>query len=299
MDQPLIVIVGATGAQGGSVIRALHQTHRFRLRAVTRNPESDAAKELAEMEGVEVVRGDATDAASIQAAFQGAWAAYLVTNFWDPANKLAHDTDWVQGKTLVDGAIAAGVKYLVWSSLHDVLAISGGTLHASHYTNKHRVEDYIVEKGIPAAFVYLGFYTTNFPDQIKPVRHPDGSIHIYTPMRADVALPMIDAQHDLGQFVAPMFLEADKFTGQRVYAASEYLTVSQMADAYTRATGEPIQLHPVDPSVLPVPEMVDFVHYLNRYGYYNGEMFEPTQALYPSLKLQKFEDWVRRTGYRV
>src|ERR1700759_2174339 len=95
--KPIIVITGATGAQGGSVLRALQATGQFSLRAVTRNPQSNAAQTLANS-GVEVVKGDATDAQSMERAFAGVWGAYLVTSFWDPAAGLAHDTDLVQGK---------------------------------------------------------------------------------------------------------------------------------------------------------------------------------------------------------
>ena len=185
--KPIIVITGATGAQGGSVLRALKATGHFSLRAVTRNPQSETAQALAKS-GVEVVKGDATDAQSMERAFAGAWGAFLVTSFWDPAAGLAPDTDLVQGKIMVDAAVAAGVKFVVWSSRHDIEAISGGKLDVPHYTLKNKGEQYIRSVGLDAAFVYAGFYSSNwinFPPLAGTQREKDGSIVIRQPLNSD------------------------------------------------------------------------------------------------------------------
>lgn len=202
-QQPTIVVFGATGAQGGSVINELlKHNKKFHIRAVTRNPTSEAAKKLSK-QGVEIVQADANDVPSLQAAFRGAWGAFLVTNFWDPAQKLAHDTDWVQGKNMVDAALASGsVKFIVWSSLHDIDKVSNKKLDVPHYTNKNKVEQYIRTKPIQSAHVYAGFYTTNwinFPPFGAPYKDQDGHVKIDTAIRADVAIPLIDIDADFGK----------------------------------------------------------------------------------------------------
>lgn len=205
-----IVVFGATGSQGGAVIRELLASKSsLNIRAVTRNPSSSQAQELTK-QGVQVVKGDASDPSSLQQVFKGATAAYLVTSFWDPTAKLNPETDWIQGKELVDAALASGtVKSIVWSSLHDVdsaAAASGSTLKVGHYTNKNKVEQYIREKQttttspFQAAFVYPGFYMQNwimFPPFGVPTRKGD-KVVLETAVRADVALPLIDIEKDFG-----------------------------------------------------------------------------------------------------
>jgi uncharacterized protein YbjT (DUF2867 family) len=300
--KPIIVVTGATGAQGGSVLRALKATGHFSLRAVTRNPQSEAAQALAKT-GVEVVKGDATDKQSMERAFTGAWGAFLVTSFWDPAAGLAHDTDLVQGKIMVDAAVAAGLKFAVWSSLHDIEAISGGRLKAPHFTLKNKVEQYIRSVGLDAAFVYAGFYASNwinFSPLAGPQREKDGSIVIRTPFRADVALPIIDIDADLGKFVVPAFLDPAKFHYKKTLAAAEYVTVGQMAAAYTDVTGENIAIVPMPIEDLPLEEIRETSILINQYGCYNGEHLEPTRLLYgDNLNLNSFKDWVRKTGFKV
>jgi uncharacterized protein YbjT (DUF2867 family) len=301
-SKPIIVITGATGAQGGSVLRALKATGQFSLRAVTRNIHGEAAQALAKS-GVEVFKGEATDPQSMERAFAGAWGAYLVTNFWDPAAGLAPDTDLVQGKTMVDAAVAAGVKFVVWSSLHDIEAISGGKLEVPHFTFKNKVEQYIRSVGLDAAFVYAGFYSSNwinFPPLAGPQREKDGSIVIRTPFRADVALPVIDIDADFGKFVAPVFLDPAKFHYKKVLAATEYVTVGQMAATYTDLTGENITIIPFPIEDLAVVELRQTSLLFNQYGYYCGEHLEPTRLLYgDKLNLNSFKDWIRNTRFKV
>lgn len=203
-NQPIIAVFGATGYQGGSVINHLLSTQpkQYRLRAVTRNPQSSAARSLAE-KGVEVVYGDANEPSSLSAVFEGAWGAFLVTNFWDPNEGLNPETDYVQGKNLVDAAVKSeSVEFVVWSSLHDIDRASGGTLSVPHYTNKHRTEEYIrAQPGLQAAFVYAGFYAQNWinfpPFGVPTVK--EGDVVLETAVRADVALPLIDIEEDFGE----------------------------------------------------------------------------------------------------
>ncbi|KAJ8096554.1 hscarg protein [Lipomyces tetrasporus] len=308
--KPIIVIIGATGAQGGSVLLALQATGQFSLRAVTRNLQGEAAQALARS-GIEVVEGDATDAQSMERAFAGAWGAFLVTSFWDPAAGLAHDTDLVQGKIMVDAAVAAGVNFVVWSSLHDIEAISGGKLEVPHNTFKNKVEQYIKSVCLDAAFVYAGFYATNWINipLAGPQREKDGSIVIHTPIRADVALPVIDLDADFGKFVAPAFLDPAKFHYKKVLTAAEYVTVGQMAAAYTDLTGENIVIVPIPIEDQPKTGLRATSReaglratsiLFNQYGYYAGESLEPTRLLYgDNLNLNSFKDWVRKTGFKV
>jgi len=254
-------------------------------------------------QGVEVVRGDANDPSSLPPVFQHAWATFLVTNFWDPVQKLNPETDWMQGKTLVDAALAAGsVKFIVWSSLHDVEKISQGTLTVAHYSNKNKVEQYIRGKpNIQSAFVYAGFYTNNWvnlPPFGVPRRLENGSVVLESAIRADVAIPLIDIELDFGQFVAPLFLNPSRYNGAKILASAEYLTVPQMAHTYERVSGEKVELRQIDVSTVPIAELQQTIKLFNRYGYYLGELIEPSHALYDNLKPHSFENWLRRSNFK-
>lgn len=105
---------------------------KYRIRAVTRNPESDKAKAIAS-KGAEVVAGDLFDVASLKKAFQGAWAVFAVTNFWDPA-QMGKETEL--GKGVADAAKEANVEYLIWSTLPNSDVISNKKYHVPHFTDK-------------------------------------------------------------------------------------------------------------------------------------------------------------------
>jgi len=301
---PIVTVFGATGSQGGSVARQLVKAGKFRVRGVTRNPSSDAAERLRKI-GVEVVNGNANDINSLQAAYQDAWSAFLVTNFWDTEAKSARDTDWVQGKNMVDAAIASGtVKFIVWSTQADVESISDGKIDVPFFSVKSRVDQYIRSKNIPAAFVHAGFYMDNWVDfepMAAPRRQKDGRVVLQMPLRADVALPLIDIDSDFGQFVVPLYEQPERYNGKAILAATEYLTVPQMVDAYKRVTGETIHVIPVDINSVPIDAVREMMIFFNRYGTFNGQMLEPTHALYDSnrLNLHTFEGWLRSSKFRA
>ncbi|KAL7005767.1 hypothetical protein EMMF5_004682 [Cystobasidiomycetes sp. EMM_F5] len=276
-----VVVFGATGAQGGSVVRELQAAGKYNIRAVTRNPSSEAAQALSK-QGVQVVSGDANDVSSLHSSIQRR----------------------IGFKKLVDAAVEAKtVKFIVWSSLHDVDSVAKGSLVVGHFTNKNKVEQYIRnETSLQAAFVYPGFYMQNwvyFPPFGVPTRKGD-KVVLDTAVRADVALPLIDIEQDFGKFVAPLFADPSKFNGTKILAASEYLTVPQMADAFTAVTGEKVTFGHIPVSAVPVAELQATIKLFNAYGYYLGEFLEPTRELIPNLPGKgSFEAWLKRVNYQA
>lgn len=318
-----VIVFGATGSQGGSVLRNLLATGQYNVRAVTRNPSSPAAQELAK-QGVQVVKGDASDPTSLAPVFEGASAAFLVTSFWDPTAQLNPETDWIQGKILVDAAVASKtVKFIVWSSLHDVDSDAQLSLKVGHFTNKNKVEQYIRQQtSIQAAFVYPGFYMQNwvmFPPFGAPTRK-DGEVVLETAVRADVALPLIDIEQDFGKrsfsiadgahsfvadarclpgkFVAPLFAEPARFNGAKILAATEYLTVPQMAHTFEEVSGEHVHLKRLEESAVPIAELKATIQLFNRRGYYLGELLEPTLEIYKDTKFGTFKGWLQRDNFK-
>src|SRR5437016_14418904 len=128
-NKKLIAVIGATGQQGGGVVRALQARGQFKVRALTRNPQKH--RELAE----EVVEADLDRPETLKAAFEGAHGVFLVTNFWEPGSD-----EIKQATAAVRAATDAGVKHFVWSTLPNVEAISGGKFHVPHFTGKAGID---------------------------------------------------------------------------------------------------------------------------------------------------------------
>eukprot|EP01108_Squamamoeba_japonica_P004946 TRINITY_DN386_c0_g1_i3.p1 TRINITY_DN386_c0_g1~~TRINITY_DN386_c0_g1_i3.p1 ORF type:complete len:256 (-),score=102.37 TRINITY_DN386_c0_g1_i3:264-959(-) len=144
-DKKIIVVFGATGQQGGSVVDFLLEDGTFAVRGVTRSVDSDKAKALT-ARGVQMVAANVADAASFakgKGVFDDAYGAFIITNFWDPSSM---GKELEQGVALVDAAEACGVKALQYGSLVDVEKISGGKLDVPHFTHKAKVEQYVLEK---------------------------------------------------------------------------------------------------------------------------------------------------------
>src|SRR5881409_3409330 len=151
-EKKLIAVIGATGQQGGGVVRALQARGQFRVRALTRNP--DKHRELAE----EVVESDLDQPETLNAAFEGARGVFLVTNFWayGGADELK------QATAAIRAAMDAGVKHFIWSTLPDVEAISGGKFNVPHFTGKARIYRIVREAGFAHhTFVIAPFFYQN------------------------------------------------------------------------------------------------------------------------------------------
>src|SRR6201993_5404937 len=165
MNQKLIAVIGATGQQGGSVVRALQAQGQFKVRALTRHPAKHRG--LAD----EVVEADLNRPETLNAAFEGAHGVFLVTNFWE-----AGTDEITQATAAIRAAKEAGVKHFVWSTLPDVEAISGGKFHVPHFTDKAKVDRLVKEAGfVNHTFVIAPMYYHGLVG--APVLHkqPDGS----------------------------------------------------------------------------------------------------------------------------
>src|ERR1700675_3606015 len=172
----LIAVIGATGQQGGGVVRALKAGGQFKVRALSRNP--DKHRDLAD----EVVNADLNRPETLKAAFQGAHGVFLVTNNWEQgADELK------QATAAVRAAKDAGIKHFIWSTLPDVEAISGGKFHVPHFTGKAKIGMLVKEAGFAShTFVIAPFYFQNLAGAFGPQRLPDGSFGWAIPLDTDV-----------------------------------------------------------------------------------------------------------------
>jgi uncharacterized protein YbjT (DUF2867 family) len=208
-DRPLIAVVGASGAQGGGVVRALVDRGRFRVRALTRNPARYSGP------ADEVVAADLTRPETLAAAFEGAHGVFLVTNFWEP------DTDEIgNGRNAVAAATSAGVRHFVWSTLPDVEAISGGAYDVPHFTNKAKVDQVVRDAGFEAfTFVEAPFYFENLTGMMGAQPLADGTLGWAMPLPRDARVAHMGAVADLGGVVAGAF-ENPELVGNGAYLSS-------------------------------------------------------------------------------
>ena len=202
MQKKIISVICGTGLQGGGVVNALLARGEFDVRVVTRDVARQAARALAER-GVEVVQADLLDPNVLPRAFEGAYGAFVVTNFWD-LGQGAREAD--VGAAAVQAARKAGVEHLIWSTLPDVEKLSGGRHKVLHFSGKARVDAVVKDAGFARhTFVQAPFYFQNLLGQMAPQPLPSGRRGWALPM--DPAKRVIHAGdiNDLGKAVAAAF----------------------------------------------------------------------------------------------
>jgi len=287
-NRTTILVVGATGAQGGSVARHLLASGRYAVRALTRNPNSDKAKALAAA-GAELARGDLSDPAALRAALAGCEGAFGVTNFWEHFGK-----EYEQGKNLIDAVAAAGVKRFVFSSLPHIEKLSGGELKSPHFDIKARLEDYARGLGLPVAFVHLAFYYENFLHFFPPKKQADGSFGFGFP-QGDTPLAGV-AVADLGGVVLPIFDRFEEFRGQATYVVGDDLPAARYAELMSRALGVRVAYNHVPREVFAglgfpgAEDLADMFDFYRRFVPTRQADVADSRALYP--RIQSFEAWL-------
>jgi uncharacterized protein YbjT (DUF2867 family) len=250
-----IAVVGATGAQGGGLVRAILADAKaeFSARALTRDATSEKAQDLARR-GAEVVAADLDDVDSVRKAFAGAYGAYCVTNFWE---HFSPERERAQAAAMAQAAKDAGVKHVVWSTLEDTrkwvplddprMPTLQGKYKVPHFDAKGEANGIFTELGVKATFLYTSFYWDNFIHfGMGPKKGEDGSLTLVLPM-GDAKLPGIAAE-DIGRCAHGIFARPE-LAGKSVGIAGEHLTGSEMAAALSRALGQEIRYSPVAPAV--------------------------------------------------
>ncbi|KAJ9614658.1 hypothetical protein H2200_002795 [Cladophialophora chaetospira] len=226
-SKQILAVFGATGKQGGSVVKSIlgdpKTASQFSIRAITRDTSKPAAQELTKL-GCECVTADADDKESLRSALQGAYAVYAVTNFWE---RMSADAEIRQGKNIADAAKEAGVQHYIWSSLLNVTELSGGKLSkVAHFDAKAKVEEYIRSIGLPATFFLPGFYMSNIPGQ--SLNNFQGPYNFALPISTKSPIPLFDADEDTGKFVKGILSNREKVLGARIYGATDYYTPEQI-----------------------------------------------------------------------
>jgi uncharacterized protein YbjT (DUF2867 family) len=311
-DTKIIAVVGATGAQGGGLVRAILDDPKggFAARAITRDVKSLKAQELAKL-GAEVVAGDVDDPASLDRAFAGAYGAYCVTFFWahfSPEKEIA------EAAAMARAAKKAGLAHVIWSTLEDTrqwvplsdnrMPTLMGKYKVPHFDAKGEANRAFTEAGVPTTFLLTSFYWDNFIHfGMGPKKGPDGALAITLPMD-DKKLPGIAAE-DIGRAAYGIFKEGRAHVGKTVGIAGEHLTGAQMASALGRALGREVRYKAVTPEAFrgfgfPGAEDLGNMFQFKRdfETYFTGaRSLEVSRRLNP--KLQTFEQWLARNKERI
>ncbi|KAJ7863238.1 NAD(P)-binding protein [Mycena leptocephala] len=281
---PLVAVVGATGAQGGSVIRVLAESDKpYRIRGFTRDVTKAAAEALknqgAEMVAVNLVVEKKDE---VYQAFAGADFAFLVTNFWEHTDM---QKEISEGKMLIDAAKAAGVKGIIWSGLVSVTKLSGGKHpYVYHFDGKAVVTEYGRASGVPFVDVQAGFYASNFlANPTMLAKQSDGTYAISWAVRPTTVIPIIDIENDYGLYVRRV-LESPVFPdGTEVYTASEDITVEEIARQLSEVTGKKVLFKQITVeewsksyAAIGIPpvianEIIDGFRFFDEFGYYGGQ----------------------------
>src|SRR3977135_2426774 len=225
MNQQLIAVIGATGQQGGSVVRALQAQGPFKVRALTRHPANHRG--LAD----EVVEADLNRADTLKAAFAGAHGVFLVTNFAEQGTD-----ELKQATAAVQAAKAAGVKHFVWSTLPDVEAISGGKFHVPHFTGKAKGDRTAKEAGFANhTFVIAPFYYQNLIGVVAPQKQADGSVGWALPLDPTVQSIHMGDITELGSIVAGAFSHPDQVVhGEYLPLVGDFMSFHEIIDTLNR-----------------------------------------------------------------
>ncbi len=256
MSKKIIAVIGATGAQGGGLARAIlaDASGDFTLRAITRKPDAEPARALAAA-GAEVVAADLDDAASVRAAFEGAYGAYCLTNFWEHGSP---ERESAQARNMADAAKGAGVQHAVWSTFEDTrlripfddarMPTLKGKYKVPHFDAKAESDHCFTDNGVPTTFLLTSFYWDNLIHfGMGPKPGPDGKLAFVLPM-GDAKLPGI-AVEDIGRCVYGIFRRGAEFHGKYVGVAGEHLTGAQMATDLSRALETEVVYQYVPPEV--------------------------------------------------
>ncbi|MEP7175296.1 MAG: NmrA/HSCARG family protein [Gemmatimonadales bacterium] len=304
-QKKVIAVIGATGAQGGALVRAIlaDKSGPFAARAITRNTGSDKAKALAKA-GAEVVAADLDDAKSLEQAFAGAYGAFCLTNFWE---HFSPEKELAQAGHMARAAKAAGLQHVVWSTLEDTrkwvplgddrMPTLMDKYKVPHFDAKGEADELFRREGVPTTFLLTAFYWENFIYfGSGPQRGPDGQLALTFPLD-DKPLSSIGVE-DIGKSAYGVFKRGKELIGKTVGIAGEHLTGAQMAAKMGKALGKEVRYNNVTPEVyrgLGFPgaddlgNMFQFKRDFNEY-FVGARDVVFTRALDPEL--QTFDQWL-------
>jgi uncharacterized protein YbjT (DUF2867 family) len=312
-DKKIIAVLGATGAQGGGLVRSIlkDKSGEFAARALTRDVNSDKAKSLANM-GAEVFKAELDDFDSLKKAFSGAYSVYGVTNFWE---HFSPEKEKAQAKSIANAAKDADVKHIIWSTLEDTRnfipltdnrmpTLGNGQYKVPHFDGKGESNKYFTELNLPVTLLNTSFYWDNFIYfGMGPKKGTDGKLALSLPI-GERKLAGIAAE-DIGKSAYGIFKNGSEFIGKTVAITGENLTGKQMADSFAKALGQEVVFNaiPFDvyrglgfPGADDLGNMFQFYHDFEEY-FCGVRSVDFTKSINPELK--SFDNWLSEVKSKI
>lgn len=307
-----IVVFGATGAQGGGLARAIlnDKNSEFTVRAVTRNPDSDKARQLSAL-GAEVVAADIDKKNDIIRALEGAYGAFFVTFFWD---HFSPEKEYEQARTMAEAAASTGLKHAVWSTLEDTrnwipldddrMPTLQGKYKVPHFDAKGEANQCFIESGVPTTFLIASFYWENMIYfGMGPQKDPDDNFTITFPM-GDKKLAGIAAE-DIGKCAYGVFKRGMELSGKTIGVAGDHLSGFEMAKSLSKSLDIKVTYNEVTPEQyrnFGFPGADDLGNMFQFYRDFEEDGLAVrdltfSKALNPDLKT--FEEWLDINGKNI
>jgi uncharacterized protein YbjT (DUF2867 family) len=312
VSRKIIAVAGATGAQGGGLVRSIlaDPSGEFAVRALTRDPASPAARALAAA-GAEVVAADIADRDAVVRAFDGAYGAYCVTFFW---SHFSPERERAEARGMADAARAAGLQHVIWSTLEDTrqhvpledmrMPTLLGQYKVPHFDVKGEADAYFLASGVPTTCLRTSFYWDNLIHfGMGPKAGPDGRLYFALPM-GDRPLPGIAAE-DIGRCAHGIFRRGGELAGRTVGIAGEHVTGARMAAALAQALGREVVHQDVPfevyrglgfPGAEDLGNMFQYKHDFNA-AYCEARSVEFSRSLNP--RLLDFAGWLAAHGREI
>ena len=310
--KPIIAVLGATGAQGGGLVRAIlnDPEKTFAVRAITRNPSGEKADAL-KSAGAEVLYADLDDVSSLIKAFTGAHGVFAVTNFWE---HFSPQKETEQAGNIAKATKDSGVKHVIWSTLEDTrLKISldddsmptlMGNYKVPHFDSKGEGNMHFARLNVPTTYLYTSFYWENFIYLGSgPKPNQDGVLALTFPMgKGEISGIAVE---DIGKCALSILNQGDQYIGKSVGIAGEHLTGNQLAEAFTNALGKQVIYQDVPADVFrsfgfPGAEDVgNMFQYMRDYNddFVAFRKVELAKKLNPALK--SFAGWLEENKTRI
>jgi uncharacterized protein YbjT (DUF2867 family) len=309
-SQKIIAVVGATGAQGGGLVRAIQRDGTFQARAITRDVGSEKARALRDV-GAEVVAGDVDDEASLAKAFAGAHGIYGVTFFWA---HFSPEKERQQAANIARAAKTAAPSHVIWSTLEDTrkfvpldddrMPTLQEKYKVPHFDAKGEANHFFTDLGLPVTFLHASFYWENFVYfGSGPKPGPDGVLALTLPIGRE---PMAGvAAEDIGKCALGIFKAGAPYIGRNVGIAGEHLTGGEMAAAMTKALGREVRYNEVSPATYRAfgfPGADDLGNMFQFYRDFSRDVnglrdVGESRRLNPEL--QTFEQWLRENAKKI
>ncbi|UOK41825.1 MULTISPECIES: NmrA/HSCARG family protein [Flavobacterium] len=311
-QKKIIVVFGATGAQGGGLAHAIlsDPNSEFSVRAVTRDVNSEKAKALATL-GAEVVSANIDDIESIKRVLEGAYGAYFVTFFWE---HFSVDKEMKEAKNMATAAKEVGLQHVIWSTLEDVrkfVPLSDNSLptlqekyKVPHFDGKGESDHFFTDAGLPVTFLLTSFYWENLIYfGMGPKKDANGKLAITFPL-GDKKMAGISSQ-DIGKCAYGIFKKGKELIGKRIGISGDQITCTEMAEKLSKKLGQEVVYNEVTPDQyrnFGFPGAEDLGNMFQFYRDFEGPFNSVRDMKFAkelNPELQSFDSWVEKNANKI